>query len=101
MIGWILLALVLLFLAVLLIRTALFRPKDEKAPEPEQTGIDYDKAAEHLARMVRVKTVSSREKASVDEAEFDPIDKLVPIQQCVFDPSIGEYGGFELQLEDF
>ena len=37
----------------------------------------------------------------VDEAEFDPIDKLVPIQQCVFDPSIGEYGGFELQLEDF
>ena len=37
----------------------------------------------------------------VDEAEFDPIDKLVPIQQCVFDPSIGEYGGFELQLENF
>ena len=77
MIGWILLALVLLFLAVLLIRTALFRPRDEKAPEPEQTGIDYDKAAEHLARMVRVKTVSSREKASVDEEEFERFRALL------------------------
>ena len=77
MIGWILLALVLLFLAVLLIRTALFRPRDEKAPEPEQTGIDYDKAAAHLARMVRVKTVSSREKASVDEAEFERFRALL------------------------
>ena len=37
----------------------------------------------------------------VDETEIEPIDKIVPIQQCIFDPSIGEYGGFELKLENF
>lgn len=77
MAGIIILALVVLFLAVLLVRAALFRPKEDALPEPEKTAIDYGKAAEHLARMVRVKTVSSRDSAAVDEGEFERFRTLL------------------------
>lgn len=77
MAGWIVLILVLLFLAVLLIRTALFRPKAEQPAEPAETGIDYDRATDHLAQMIRVKTVSSRDPAAVDEGEFERFRALL------------------------
>lgn len=77
MIGWLILAIVVLFFAVLLIRTALFRPKTKPASSIPETGIDYERAADHLARMVRVKTVSSRDASCVDEKEFERFRTLL------------------------
>ncbi len=77
MTGWILLALVLLFLVVVLLRAALFRPRQEDPPAPQETGVDYKRAAEHLAQMVRVRTVSSREAACVEEGEFERFRTLL------------------------
>ena len=50
--GWFLLGvlcLLLLLIAVLLIRAALFKPKGEKNAPGKDTGIDHDRAVEHLA----------------------------------------------------
>lgn len=77
MMGWWILAVIVVFLAVLLIRTALFRPKTESVPPVVETGINYDRAAEHLARMVRIKTVSSRDAARVEEEEFERFRTLL------------------------
>ena len=45
MIGWIILALVVLFLAVLVIRALLFKPLPEKARKKEEISFDKDSKA--------------------------------------------------------
>ncbi len=77
MVGWIILGLVALFVAVLLVRTAMFRPKDETPAAPTEVEIDAQHAVESLAAMVRCKTVSYRDKALEDAAEFDKFRALL------------------------
>ncbi len=75
---WILLGLVALFLAVILLRAALFRPLPEVAVD--DTAMDYDrqKAIDDLQAMIRCKTVSDRDPAKEDEAEFQKLYDLLP-----------------------
>ena len=78
--GWFLLGvlcLLLLLIAVLLIRAALFKPKGEKNAPGKDTGIDHDRAVEHLAKMVRIPTVSSRKEEEVDEKAFEDFRNLL------------------------
>lgn len=78
--GWFLLGvlcLLLLLIAVLLIRVALFKPKGEKNAPGKDTGIDHDRAVEHLAKMVRIPTVSSRKEEEVDEKAFEDFRNLL------------------------
>ena len=77
MLGWLIPMLAAAFFAVLLVRTALFRPRAEEAPSAEPAGVDYARAADHLAQMVRVKTVSSRDPAAVDEEAFERFRALL------------------------
>lgn len=67
---WILLGLLALFLAVIMIRAARFRPQESPAESPAPIEVDAQGAAERLAQMVRLRTVSSRNPALVEEQQF-------------------------------
>ncbi|MEA5050741.1 MAG: M20 family peptidase [Oscillospiraceae bacterium] len=74
---WILLGIIAALLAVVLIRAAMFRPKDEPPAAPAPVEIDEQKAVGALADMVRCKTVSSRDEALTDVREFDKFRALL------------------------
>ena len=75
---WILLGLLALFLAVILIRTALFRPLPEVKTDPAPLEFDRQKAIDDLQAMVRCRTVSDRDRSKEDEAEFEKFVDLLP-----------------------
>ena len=77
MVGYIILGVVALFLAVVLIRTALFRPKAQPPISGETVEFDKDAAIDALAELVRCRTVSYNDPALEDDGEFQKlIDKL-------------------------
>ncbi len=77
MLGYILLAAVILLIAVLLIRTIRFRP----APLPEipdaPVETDREKIVRDMQDMIRCKTVSNRDSALMDLAEFEKFQQLL------------------------
>ena len=71
-------ALLIVFIAVLLIRTAAFKPKENaKLIEGEET-LDRDLIADRLCRLVRCKTVSYRDQSLEDDAEFEKLIDMLP-----------------------
>lgn len=78
MIGYSLLALIILFAAVIAVRTVRFTPKPQPAVSDET--FDFDKAAavDALAQLVRCKTVSYNDKALEDDGEFEKLIGLLP-----------------------
>ena len=70
MIGYILLGLFLLLLAVLLLRALAFRPKTQPAAAGEPVSFNKEAAVDALAQLVRCRTVSYNDPALEDEAEF-------------------------------
>ena len=78
MIGWIVLAVIAALLALILARTALFRPKELKEEAYEEISFDREAALDALAALVRCRTVSSEEPAQEDDAEFDKLIALLP-----------------------
>ena len=75
----ILVLLVAAFLVLLALRAAAFRPNAEdgaKAAAP--CPVDGAAAVEHLARMVRIPTVSNPDPAQFDEAQFAAFRALLP-----------------------
>ncbi len=75
---WIVLALLILFLAVILVRTALFRPTEEPAAAPEPVELDREGVVSALQALVRCKTVSRYDHADEDDAEFEKLIALLP-----------------------
>jgi len=83
---YIILGLIAVFFAVILIRTALFRPKAQ--PEVSQKEIEFDKdaAVRTLAELVKCKTVSYNDPALEDEREFQKLVSMLPnLYPRVFD----------------
>jgi len=86
MAGYIILGLVVLFLAVILIRAAAFRPKAQPALSQEEVSFDSDAAIEALRTLVRCKTVSNVDPGLEDNAEFEKlIDSLPGLYPRVFE----------------
>ncbi|MBR6651514.1 MAG: M20/M25/M40 family metallo-hydrolase [Clostridia bacterium] len=68
----------IVFIAVLLIRTAAFKPKENaKIIEGEET-LDRDLITDRLCRLVRCKTVSYRDQSLEDNAEFEKLIAMLP-----------------------
>ncbi len=63
-------ALFLLFLAAIVVRALAFRPKPVVTPVPSEAVVDERTVVEHLAQMIRCKTVSYYEDEKIDKAEF-------------------------------
>ena len=78
MIGIVIAALILAFLAVILIRALLFRPKKAVAADPTPVEFDGDAAVTRLQALVRCKTVSRHDRAEEDEAEFQKLVAMLP-----------------------
>ena len=84
------LILVLAFIAVLLVRAAMFKPQTEGTASPEPETVDREKAVAHLQDLIRARTVSYRDKTLEDEAEFEKLEALLPklfphvAQTCTF-----------------
>jgi len=75
---WIILLAVLAFLAVLIIRALAFKPQPEEAASAAPETLDEQKAIDHLQALIRCKTVSYRNKALEDNAEFEKLENLLP-----------------------
>ena len=75
---WIVLAVIVVFLAVLLLRAAAFKPHETAAAAPEPLAVDGEKAVRDLAAMVRCRTVSDIDRAKEDQEEFDKFYALLP-----------------------
>jgi len=75
---YIILAILVVFLIVVLLRTAAFRPK--AAPEEvfEDVGFDGDAAIGALGQLVRCRTVSDADREKEDNAEFGKLTGLLP-----------------------
>ena len=84
------LAAALVLIAVVLIRTAAFRPEKSVFPPPMPVVCDREKAIADLADMIRCKTVSDVNPENEDAAEFDKFEKLLAERF----PAV--YGGCEL-----
>ena len=78
MIGWIILAAVLAFLAVLVVRAIRFKPQPETPREKQEIEFDADASVEALRELVRCRTVSRNETELEDEAEFEKLIGLLP-----------------------
>jgi len=88
MIGYVILGIIVVLLAVILIRTALFTPKKEEEKEYEEIAFDRDKAVANLQTLIRFKTVSNEDHAKEDDGEFEGLIAKLPdlypnvIQNC-------------------
>jgi len=86
MVGYIIGGIILVFLAVIATRTALFRPKVQTVPDTEMISFDENAAVESLAALVRCKTVSSNDPSLEDDAEFEKLVTMLPeLYPRVFD----------------
>ncbi|MBR2672555.1 MAG: M20/M25/M40 family metallo-hydrolase [Oscillospiraceae bacterium] len=77
MIGWIILALLIVLVAVVLLRAAAFKPKDEKRAETVPVEYSEEHAIETLRQMVMCKTVSYYDPEKVDEGELEKFRQLL------------------------
>ena len=91
MIGYAILALIAVFIAVILVRTLNFKPKAQPETSQEQVSFDQDAAIDALAQLIRCKTISHNDHALEDDAEFEKLISLLPrlypnvFNTCSFD----------------
>lgn len=91
MIGWLILAALAAFIAVVAVRTIRFTPKPQPDISDEEITFDRDAGVEALTQLVRCKTISYNDKALEDDAEFDKLIALLPglyprvLETCSFD----------------
>ena len=78
MIGYMILGLILAFVAVIAIRTLRFTPKPQPPLSDEVVDFDKDRSIDALAQLIRCKTVSYNDHSLEDDAEFAKLEALVP-----------------------
>lgn len=76
-IGLFVLAAAVIYLAVILIRAALFRPQEIPSAGGMPVVVNEDKIVADMVDMIRCKTVSNRDEALVDRGEFMKFQELL------------------------
>ena len=85
------------FIAIIFIRTLLFVPAKQDDVAHDVVDVDIEKSTSDLAEMIRCKTVSHRDPAEDDEAEFVKFEKLLPrlfpavFEKCIYE-KVGDRG---------
>lgn len=83
---YVLLAIIIVLIGIILIRTALFKPKAATPIDREDITFNGEKAIENLRTLVRFKTVSYRDSSLEDNAQFEGlINKLPELYPSVFE----------------
>lgn len=75
---YVILGLVVIFIATVLIRTFTFKPKAQPKIFAEEITYDNEKAVENLRELVRCKTVSYSDSSLEDDGEFDKLIAKLP-----------------------
>ncbi len=78
MIGYMILAVLAVFVAVVTGRTFAFKPKPQPAMIEDSLDFDREAAIDSLAQLVRCKTISYNDHTLEDDAEFDKLISLLP-----------------------
>ena len=78
MIGFIILGIVLAFLALLVIRALCFKPKAQRPIDESPVTFEKDDAVAALQKLVQCKTISYNDPALEDDAEFQKLIDLLP-----------------------
>lgn len=68
---------IVLFVAIILIRTFMFTPKKVTKEVGETVTLDEDKIVKDMVDMIRIKTVSNRDESLVDWAEYEKFEVLL------------------------
>ncbi len=71
-------AILVAFIAVLLIRTLMFTPKENAKVSLEEIILDNDKIIDNLRTLVRFKTISFKDSSLEDDKEFEKLIKSLP-----------------------
>ena len=86
MFGYLILALLALFVIIVAVRTIRFTPKAQPTISNEEYAFDKDAAVDSLAQLVRCKTISYNDHSLEDDAEFNKLIALLPtLYPRVFD----------------
>lgn len=75
---YVILAVLVLLVAVILLRTAAFRPKSQGEASYVPVEFDRERTVSNLQRLVRCRTVSYADAAKEDPAEFEKLIALLP-----------------------
>lgn len=78
MIGYLILAAIAVFFAVIAIRTLNFKPKPQPVTSEEAIVFDKDGAIANLAELIRCKTISYSDHALEDDGEFEKLTGKLP-----------------------
>lgn len=73
-----LLALLVVFLAIIIIRALNFNPKNDVVVNDEVIDFDKEKAVYNLQQMVMCKTISNKDSSLEDDKEFEKFQNLLP-----------------------
>ena len=90
MVGLIILAIIVAFWAVLVIRALNFKPKAQPMAEKDTVDFDKDASVTALQSLVRCKTISNVDPTLEDDAEFEKLIDLLPelypdiVKVCTF-----------------
>lgn len=76
---YVLLAALIVLVAVVLLRTAAFKPKAQDEVKAESVEYDREAAIDALGQLVQCKTVSFYDKEQEDNAEFEKLIALLPV----------------------
>ena len=83
---YIILGLIGLFFAAVLIRTAMFKPKQQPTVSQETVDFDRNAAVNALAELIKCKTISYNDHSLEDDAEFEKLINSLPgLYPRVFD----------------
>lgn len=77
LIGGIVLGAFVILIGVIIIRAVLFKPEALEPVEAEPIELNEDKIVKDMVDMIRAKTVSNREEALVERAEFEKFENLL------------------------
>ncbi len=66
-----------IFLAVLLIRTAMFKPQKARIPSKETVVLEKDRIVRNMQEMIRCKTISYNKEDLIDKKEFEKFQDLL------------------------
>ena len=68
----------ILFLAVILVRAAMFKPREQEKPSKEKVSLNEEKIVQDMSELLRCKTISYNDESLIDEAEFERFRQLLP-----------------------
>lgn len=95
---WLLIpAVLILFIATILIRAIMFKPKAAETKTVSPVYVNGEKATHDLGEMIKCKTISHADKALDDISEFEKFEKLLPelfpevFKKCTYE-KVGDRG---------